>query len=406
MRVLLLTQYFVPEVGAPQIRLYEIVQQMRALGHEVTVVTALPNYPEGKILAAYRGRVLQREQIDGVDVIRTWIYPAKGQNLLKRLANALSFTLSSLGGLLWAPRPDFILVETPPIFLGLTAWLGAKLRRTVYVVNVADLSLDVAVSLGLMRRGLAWRILSWLERAVYGGARLVMAITEGVAQALHARKGVPEERLYLLPNGVNTERFAKAAPDEALRSHLGLDGKYILLYAGTHGLIHGLDVALEAADKLRAREDVHVVLVGGGSDKERLVALAKEMALANVTFLPPQPFTAMPRYYSIATAALVTVRPGAAYREVRSAKMLPALASEVPVIYAADDEGSRIVARAGAGIVTPAGDAAALAQAIEYIVDHPAEAAELGRRGRELAVREFSWQHIVSAWMSHMEKML
>ena len=404
MRFVFLTQYFPPETGAPPARLGAMVAELVALGHEVEVVTGLPNYPSGVVFAGYEGRPYRRDSWAGATVHRVWLYAAAGSGL-KRALNYLSFTLTCSVGLARAGRPDWVFVESPPLPVMVPAVTFARLRRSPLVLNVADLWPDSMVHLDMsLPRGVLGSLQA-LERWAYRRADVVTAITDGVRDRLRA-KGVPEAKLAFLPNGVDTRLFRPAHPDEALRRELALEGRQVVLYAGTHGYAHGLDVVLRAAALLAAgdlaQRDIVFLLVGDGSEKPALVARAAEKGLDNVVFVPPVPLEQVARLLSLSTVALATVRGGELFQATRSAKVLPAMAAGRAIVYSGDGEGGRIVADAGAGLVTPAGDADALATAVSRICGDPHLAAELGRNGRAHAEANAGWDLLVKQWLEQL----
>ncbi len=404
MRFVVLTQYFPPETGAPPARLGAMVAELVALGHEVEVVTGLPNYPTGAVFPGYGGRPYRRDTWAGATVHRVWLYAAAGSGL-KRALNYLSFTLTCSVGLAKVGRPDWIFVESPPLPAMVPAVVFARLRRTSLVLNVADLWPDSMVHLEMsLPRGVV-RSLQALERWAYRRSDVVTAITDGVRDHLVA-KGVPADKMAFLPNGVDTRLFAPTEPDEAFRRELGLEGRQIVLYAGTHGYAHGLIVVLRAAELLAggdaAASDIVFLLVGDGSEKPSLVTQAHKLGMDNVVFLPPVPLEQVARLLSLSTVALATVRGGELFQATRSAKVLPAMAAGRAIIYSGDGEGGRIVADAGAGLVTPAGDAEALAAAVSRICADPALASELGRNGRAHAEANAGWDLLVKQWLEQL----
>ena len=230
-------------------------------------------------------------------------------------------------------------------------------------------------------------------------ADVVTAVTQGVHEALVA-KGIPEDRMAWLPNGADVPVIISDDDGEAeLRAQLGLaPDDQLVLYAGTHGYVHGLEVVLEAAELLRD-EPVKFLLVGGGSEKPALRRSAEDRGLTNVIFRDPVDPTEVHRLLRISVAGLATVRSGDVYRTIRSAKMLPTMAAGRPVLYSADDEGSQLVGDAGAGLVTPAGDADALAQAVRTLLADPAAADRMGAAGREWVIQNGTWEKLVAQWL-------
>jgi colanic acid biosynthesis glycosyl transferase WcaI len=393
---LVVTQYFPPERGAAQIRLGALVHELARRGLRVEVVTAIPNYPTGRLYPGWRRRPVQvAEEADG-RVIRVWVWSAIGTGL-GRLANYLSFAVMSVLGLLRARPADWTVVEYPTLPGALPTVLWCRLRRRRVIINVADLWVDAAVEVGAMPDGRGAAVAKAIERWMLRQADLVNVVTEGVAEAVVA-KGVEPDRIRWLPNGVDVAQFAPGPPDDTVRTELGVPaGHQLVIYTGTHGHVHGLDVVIEAADILRGRP-ITFALVGGGSEKKRLERRVAELELTNVHFHDPVPPARVASYLRAADIGLATVRAGDLYRSIRSAKMLPVMASALPIVYSADDEGAAIVAEVGAGRVTPPGDGAALAVAIEELLADPAERAASGRRGREYVVANARWEAIVGDW--------
>lgn len=228
MKFLFLTQYFPPEVGAPQVRLASLVRELARRGHGIEIVTAFPNYPTGAIFPGFRGRFYRRDIWEGLTVHRIWIYPSMGGGL-KRILNYLSFTLSCAWGLVRSHRADFVFVESPPLFLSVPGWIAARLCKSKLIFNVADLWPDSVEQLGLMRDGLFLRLARALEARSYRQATYVNAVTEKMRQVLLVRKNVPPEKVLFLPNGVDTGLFRPTPPDGRLARRLGLEGKRVVL---------------------------------------------------------------------------------------------------------------------------------------------------------------------------------
>jgi glycosyltransferase involved in cell wall biosynthesis len=395
-RFLLLTQYFPPEVGAPQVRLLALARQLRAHGHEVTVVTAMPNYPTGVVRPEYRGRRLVSEEQDGIPVTRTWIYPATGTRVGKRLASYFSFCATSLIGCLLAPRPDYLLVESPPLFLGGTAWLAGKLRRAPYVMIVSDLWPASARDLGIITNRRVLGMAEWLERFLYRGSRRVAGVTEGISDAVAETIG--RDRVMFLPNGVDTDVFRPVpGPSGLLR-----DGETAFLYAGTHGYAQGLEVVLDAAELLRDRPDVVFLLVGDGPEKDRLRRLAAQRGLDSVRFADPRPPSAMPAVFSEARASIVPLLDRPLFRGARPSKIFPSLACATPVIYSGVGEAADLIERSGSGLVIPPERPRELAAAVRRLACDPAEAARMGAAGRCLVERDFGWPAIAERWLAEL----
>ena len=216
MKFLILTLYYPPEIGGSPIRVHSIARELSRSGHEVEVVTALPNYPRGRFFPGYERCFFRREVQEGITLRRVWLYPAVGGGF-GRFLNYCSFTVTCLFGLLHAKRPDFIFVESPPIFLSIPAYLAGKIWRVPIIFNVADLWPDIIAEGGFLKRGFAIRCLERLESWSYRKATYVSAVTEGLRNALLQKKAVPREKLLFLPNGADAVRFRPLPPETALQ---------------------------------------------------------------------------------------------------------------------------------------------------------------------------------------------
>jgi glycosyltransferase involved in cell wall biosynthesis len=401
--ITLVTQYYPPERGAAQVRLGSIVADLVARGHEVDVVTALPNYPLGRIFDGWRHRPVQSRREQGAVVRRVWVWAAMGSGV-SRMVNYGSFGVMSLLGLAGARRSRWVVVEYPTLFGALPAVLVARARRQKVAVIVADLWIDSIVEMATLPDGRLIELLRRAERWMLRRADAVTAVTDGVREALVA-KGVRQDHLAWLPNGADTELFRPAPPDAGVRRRLGLaEDEQLFLYAGTHGYVHGLDVVLDAAAQL-ADEPVRFVLVGDGSEKPALRERAARMGLRNVEFLDPVAPDEVARLLTCATAGLATVREGDVYRTIRSAKALPTMSSGRPVIYSGDDEGARLVGQIGSGVVTPPGDAAALAEAVRRLAADPQLCESMGEKGRSWVLDHASWHHLVGEWLERLDEL-
>lgn len=404
MQILVLTQYFEPEVGAPQVRLACLIRELERVGHKVEVVTAMPNHPTGRIFRAYRGRLYMRETWgECTRLHRVWVYGAIGTGM-KRILNYASFVVTSLIGLVCCRRPDLIFVESPPLFLGVPAWLAGIMWRAPYVFNVADLWPDSVAEMGVLAEGLVLRFARRLEAWSYAKASLVNAVTEGIRKDLLQKKGVPAGKITFMPNGVDTILFAPADADLSLAAELGLLGKHVVLYAGTIGLAQGLDVALDAMKiVVSMHSGVLLLFLGDGSDRTRLEARVRDESIPGIRFLGSRPVAEVARFYRLAVAGFASLKNLALFEGARPSKIFPIMASAKPVLYSGAGEGARLVSEAGAGLVVPPEDAQALAEAILQIVSDPVAAQSMGDRGRAYAMSHFSWSTLVMDWLNQVE---
>jgi glycosyltransferase involved in cell wall biosynthesis len=406
MRLLIVSQYFPPETGAAQVRLLAFAREFRRLGHEVEVVTAMPNYPGGQILPAYRGRWRLTENYEGLTVRRAWLWAAKGAGI-GRLLNYGSFMITALLPLPSVGRPDVIFVESPPITMFLTG-LAYRRRfpRALLVNNVADQWIEVMRDLGIVSSP---RILGWLHgfvRFAYRRADLITTVTHRIVDDLIRNQGVAAEKVLLLPNGADPAMPGDEAEAEQLLVDLGLSDRRLALCIGTHGYIHGMEALLDAAAELADLPDLVILLIGDGSEKGRLVELARARGLDNVRFADPVPPAAVLPLYRRAVVGLSTLRDLPIASSARPVRALNAMAAGVPVVYAGAGEGAELVRAAGAGIVTPAGDGLAIAAAIRQLMADPAAARAMGDAGKAYIARHLAWPAIAGNFEDELARRL
>jgi glycosyltransferase involved in cell wall biosynthesis len=400
MNFLILTQYFPPEVGAPQIRLLALGRELVRRGHRVTVVTAMPNYPAGKIFPEYRGRWFVREEMEGISVLRVRMYAASGRGMA-RLLSYLSFAVLAFWGVLRSEKADVVFTESPPLFLGLTGWLGALWHRSRFVLNISDLWPDSVETLGVMSARVL-RPMFALEHFLYRRASLVCGTTRGIVRRLQEVKGLPGSKVVHLPNGADLNLLSPRPKDEALVRQLGIrrDAK-VFIYAGTHGYAQRLDTLIDVATAVD-REDIHFLFVGDGPEKASLEALVRERGLENVTFVPAQPLSAMPRYFSLAAGSVVTLMKADLFVDALPSKLIASLSCGVAPIYAGAGEAADLLLKNQCGVVVDPEDSSALRSAIERLADDDLTRSRLADNARSLAEREFAWDMIIDKWLSQV----
>lgn len=405
MRIQILTQYYAPEIGAAQVRLGAMTRALVAAGHQVDIVTPMPNYPHGRIFPAYRRKLWSRESIDGAQVFRTWISAGIGAGI-RRFGAFVTFAGLAPIPMWRAPKPDVVLVESPPLFAVLPALAHRFIRRVPYVMLVADLWPDSAVDLGFLRDGPALKAMFWLERVSYRYAARVAPVTEGQVATLRDDKAVEASRILFMPNGVDLEMFRPGPASPEIARELAPHGERVILFAGNHGYAQGVDVLLDAAPLVRARHpDARIVLVGSGSERERLVARVRDERIEGVAMLDQRPLADIAEMLRVAVAGVTTLRRSPVFDSARPSRIFPVMASARPIVYSGAGEGARLIENAGAGIVTAPEDPRALADGLIAVLDDPARAAQLGANGRALVEAEFSWDSLIAGFVSELERL-
>jgi glycosyltransferase involved in cell wall biosynthesis len=394
MKILYLSQYFPPEVGATQTRAHEMAAGLVRAGHQVTVIAEVPNHPSGIIPPEYKGKLYERSDFDGIDVIRVWVKASPVKTFRTRMVFYLSYAISAaLAGLFLARgRYDLIYATSPPLFVGGTALLLSFLRRIPLVFEVRDLWPESAVVLGELKNPRAIALAERLERACYRRARRIVVVTTGIRQRLLER-GTPVEKLVLIPNGANTELFRPDPEAGAtLRSELGLGDAFLVLYAGIHGIAQGLETVVEAARKLKDDQRIRFLFVGEGPVKAELYALAGRYGLNNVHFHDEVPRQRVPAYLSAADVALVPLRKLDLFTAAVPSKIFDAWAAGCPTLVSIDGEARRVLEESEAGHYVEPENPRALAEAIRDLAGNRETCREMGTNGRSFVEIHFSRQ--------------
>jgi glycosyltransferase involved in cell wall biosynthesis len=401
MRIVFLTQYYVPETGAPQNRLADLARHVASMGHEVTVLTALPNYPVGRIQDGYRGKLWAAETIDGVRVRRGWIYATSSRKVLPRLLNFCSFAVAAFFLGLFRLPADVVFVETPPLFSGATAIVLARIKRAKLVVNVADLWISAAESLQVVTNRRLLSLARWFERCLYRAADVITAQTRGIAADVSSR--APGATVRLLTNGASLDRFSPERGDPAIRRELGLDGAFVVGYAGIHGLAQALDKVVEAGRLLATYPEIVLAFFGDGPIKADLQRQAAREGLANIRFFPVQPVHRMPLLLPTWDLALVPLLDGPLGATALPSKMFEIMGAGVPLVLSAPEgEASAIVREASAGLCVPAEDPRALADAILQLRADTGLRSRMGASGRAHVMAHFDRAQIARNFVSYL----
>jgi colanic acid biosynthesis glycosyl transferase WcaI len=392
MRILYLSQYFHPEVGATQSRALEMASHLATGGHRVCLIAEFPNHPSGIMPPSYRGRIYERDAVQGIEVIRVWVKASPVKNLRSRLAFYISYMVNAtLAGLLIARgRFDLIYATSPPLFTGAAGLALSRLRRVPLIFEVRDLWPEAAVVLGELADRRAIALAEKLEMACYRGARHIVLTSQEMKHHL-AERGIPDRKMTVIPNGANVDLFHYDPQGrERIRHDLGLAGRFVVIYAGLMGIAQGLPSVLEA---VRLTQDVapnvHWLFVGDGPVKEELVRLAKQAGLANLTFLPAQAREEIPAYLSAGDAALIPLVRNHPVGQL-PVKLFDAMACERPVLLSAGGEALLVLEQAQAGVSVEPESPQALVEALLGLMGDSARARLVGLRGREFVVRHFS----------------
>jgi len=408
MRVIFLTQYFPPETGAPQNRLFATAQALQRHGAEVTVLTAMPNYPDMRIQEAYRGSFHRKEELGGMLVHRVWLFVSTGRGIFARLLNYFSFVFTSLVvGLFKLKRSDILLVESPPLFLGITAMLLARAKGAKLVFNVSDLWPESAVQLGLVTNRTMIRLSTWLEMRCYRRAALITGQTQGIVANISSR--CPSKEVLWVPNGVDFSAIASAdeVPASDVRIHLGIGpDDLVFAYAGILGHAQGLEVVLHAAAALRERNDIHFLLLGDGPEKAMLQALKADLDPIRVHFVDRMPRQELLGLMRSIDGVVVPLRKNDLFKGAIPSKIFEALALGKPLLLGVEGEAKELFITQGeSGIAFEPESAKALAEAAIQYADNRSLVRAHGSNGQRYVREHFDRERISDRLWNALKKL-
>jgi colanic acid biosynthesis glycosyl transferase WcaI len=411
MKILYLSQYFPPEMGAPAGRAAELSRLWVEEGHEVTMLTGFPNHPTGVVPPQYRKkfrRLVAHENIEGVNVVRTWLFPFPNRKTYERILNYSSFCISSATTGLFLDQPDVVIATSPQLLVGLSGWWLARCNGVPFVFEVRDLWPESLTAVGMGNpNSLLHRSLAKLAGFLYRSCDRLVVVTPAFKDYLIEHWQVPADKIFVVENGVETSLFSRLTPNTVLRRELGAGEKFIVSYIGTLGNAHGLETVLEAAALLREKApEVLFLLVGEGAEKARLISLSRSLGLTNVHFVGQQPREKIPAYITASDACLVLLKKTDLFKTVLPTKMLEFMSCARPVILGVDGHARKVMEQANAGIFVTPQDSAELAEAVMRLAADPALRESLGRNGRQHILRYFSRQHTAEVYLDVLEGLL
>lgn len=396
MNLLYISQYFPPEMGAPSARGSELARHWARAGHQVSVLTGFPNHPTGVVPAEWRSRLRRltyHEKVGHVDVYRTWLWPLPNGKAHERMRNYASFCLSAALRGMTMPRPDVIIASSPQLLVGLSGWWLAFTRQIPFVFEVRDLWPESLAAVGVGgENSLLHDALAAIAGFLYRSADRIVVVTPAFKDYLIHRWRVPAAKIEVVENGVETDLFA---PDSVAaagrRKELNAESRFLVCYIGTMGMAHGLEALLDAAASLQSKAPhVLFLLVGEGSEKERIKSVAQCRGLANVQFLDQQPREKIPSFISASDLCLVLLKKSDVFKTVIPTKMLEFMSCARPVILGVEGQARQILEDAGAGLAIEPENADALAAAITQLDHNREQAKMLGEQGRAYILQNFS----------------
>jgi len=405
LKILILTQYYPPEVGAPQNRLHELALRLIEKGFEIEVLTAMPNYPEMEIHANYKNKWYVLEEIDGIRVNRAFIYVSKSKKIIPRLMNYFSFVFSSLWyGLIKLNNKDILICESPPLFLGISAYLLSKMKKARLIMNISDLWPESAEKLGLVKNRFLLKSAEKLELFLYRKSWIVTGQTNGIVNDIHKRQ--PNVKTFWLPNGVDLEYYNPQKEFSQWRQLNGFSSTdFIALYAGIIGHAQGLEVILNAANILKNNPQIKWVIVGTGPEKEQLIKLQIELNLTNVFFFDSVSKKEMPAIVAASDVAVIPLKRLELFKGAIPSKIFECLAMKKPILLGVEGEAKELFITTGnCGLAFTPEDAASLATAAYDLSIHPDLVRQLGTKAREYVSQVFDRDKIATGLANFLKE--
>ena len=411
MKILYVSQYFPPEMGAPAARAAELARYWVEDGHEVTVLTGFPNHPTGVVAADYRRkfrRLVMRENVRGVNVVRTWLFPFPNRKAYERMLNYSSFCASASTTGMFVSRPDVLIATSPQLLVGISGWWLARTKGVPFVFEVRDLWPESLTAVGMGNsNSMLNRSLGSVAGFLYKCSEHIVVVTPAFQEYLIRNWKVPATKISVVENGVESDLFNPRVNNADLRRELGAEGKFVVGYVGTMGMAHGLETVVQAATELqRTAPNVLFLMVGEGSDKERVVNLARSQGLTNMHFVGQQTREKIPEFISISDTCLVLLKKAEVFKTVIPTKMLEFMSCARSVILGVDGQARKIMDQAGAGVYVEPENAAALVQVIMRLAANPILRETLGRNGRRHIVEHFSRRQTANAYIAVLEGIL
>ncbi len=390
MKILIITQHFPPEKGAVR-RLFEFSRYFARQGHDVSVLTAIPNYPDGIVPEKYRGYFMYREEMDGVKVYRSYVLAAPNRFPGKRMVGFVVFLLTAvINSFRLKDDFDVIVASSPPVTTPVLGWLISKIKRKKLVIEIRDPQPECSEEFGALKPSLFTKTIKKIVHFVYRHADRVVGVSEGFTEfALHA--GVPKERLTTIKSGVGGEFFDTGS--NGIRTKFGWDEQFVILYAGTMGWAHSFEVVIEAARKLIDQPDIRFVFVGDGEKRAVLEDMVQDYGLKNVTFIGLQPLDSIPYFLQTSDILIESLKEVKADNPVTKgtypAKLYEYMAAGRPIVFGAREtsEPVRELEKAGGALSFRANDTNRLCELILDVKTGKIDGDRLGEGYREYAAR-------------------
>jgi colanic acid biosynthesis glycosyl transferase WcaI len=408
MKILYVSQYFPPEIGAPSARVSELAKLWVKNGHQVSVLTGFPNHPTGKVPKAYRRklwRLCMTEEFYGARVCRTWLLPLANRKSWERMLNYASFTASAVLRGVFLPKPDVVIATSPQLLVGLAGLCIATFKCAPFVFEVRDLWPESLVAVGAAgESSRLYRVLAKIAKLLYRRAHHIVVVTPAFRDALVRHWDVPTNKISVVMNGVDVTLFTPGPTPIEVRKQFGLHEEFVVSFIGTIGNAHGVNTILEVAKFFSGDTDIKFLLVGEGAEKDNLKLALEKTGLLNVIVADSLPRESIPDLIRACDVCLVLLRKSEVFKTVIPTKMLEFLSCGRPVVLSVEGQASEILQAAEGGYAVQPEHAAALAAAIQALRIRPERAEKLGKNGAQFIRQHLSRDQTALRYLSVLEK--
>jgi glycosyltransferase involved in cell wall biosynthesis len=387
LHILFLSDNFPPEVNAPASRTFEHCREWVSVGNQVTVITCNPNFPKGEVFPGYRNRIYQKEKILGINVIRVWTYIAENKGFMKRTLDYLSFMVCSFIACFFVRKVDLIIGTSPQFFTAVSAWGCSLFKRAPFVFELRDLWPESIKAVGALKNSNFVRLFEALELFLYRRAFRIVSVTRSFKNNL-VQRGINADKIIVITNGVDLNRFFHRAKNEDLVMQLGLKDCFVAGYIGTHGMAHSLETLLHAMSKLRDHpcgKKIRLVLLGDGARKQFLKEEAKKLNLTNVIFIDTVSKEKVSDYWSILDTSIIHLKKTELFKTVIPSKLFECMGMGLPILHGVEGESADIVAEANCGVLFEPENVDQLIEKLMYLQSEPAFLLSLGQSALESA---------------------
>lgn len=401
MKILLLTQWFDPE---PTFKGLAFARELQRQGHQVQVLTGFPNYPGGKIYDGYKLKLYQREQIDGISVLRVALFPDHGSSALKRILNYISFAfMALLFGIFATKKADVIYAYHPPLTVGLAAIFIKLFRRIPIVYDIQDMWPDTLKATGMLNNNKILNLIGLVCKLVYRFVDHIVVLCPGFKKLLSER-GVPEEKISIIYNWCDEQGLTQAQPAKIEYQQL-MQNKFNIVFAGNMGKAQALDSILDVAKKVQDIQDIQFVFVGGGTETERLKQRLITENISNTVFIPRMPMAEVGGVLELSNLLLVHLKKDPLFEITVPSKTQAYMAMGKPILMAVAGDAAELVQKAECGCIAISEDVESIQQAILEIYQLPAsEQQKMGINARNFYIQELSLESGVKQFVSIFEK--